>query len=140
MNRSQDQSPKSSSNTYHPDTSRKHGNSTRKKGRFRVRRVSRTPDNIFRDNLLKREASESPVKSAHDSITSNSISTLNTINKRIVSLSNFSLPAHTMDGESGEKKMEIKVYDVSKLLEKSFDRNLASSYILDESGKHGVLT
>ena len=99
----------------------KQSNSMRKKGRFRVRRVSKTPEGS-KDNI-KRETSCSPVKSVSIAVTSSNV---------------FSTPlAVNQSTYTSQKKQEIidvTVYDVSKLFSKSYDTNLAANYMLDESG------
>ena len=97
----------------------KHANSIRKKGRFRVRRVSKTPDGI-KDNL-KRESSSSPVKSV--------TITTNTMFEDVI-------PVHYNSTTKQEQtgKIDVVIYSVSKLFAKYYDINLASKYILDELG------
>ena len=99
----------------------KHSNSIRKKGRFRVRRVSRIPE-ALKDNF-QRESSSSPVKSVTV-----------TKNKNVdtdIPISHFSLSSSTL---TKNEKTDVVVYNVSKLFEKNYDINLASKYYMDESG------
>ena len=102
----------------------KHASSIRKKGRFRVRRVSKTPEGS-KDNI-KRETSCSPVKSVSiavkSAITPNVISSQLTVNQS----------AYT--SQAKRDFIDVTIYDVSKLFSKSYDNNLAAKYILDESG------
>jgi hypothetical protein len=100
----------------------KHANSIRKKGRFRVRRVSKTPEGIKEG--LKRDSSSSPIKSV-------SIST-NPIYKDEVALSHINQSIKKTAGSSG--KWNVVVYNVSKLFSKSYDIDLASKYTLNELG------
>ena len=99
----------------------KHSNSTRKKGRFRVRRVSKTPDGL-KDNL-NREASSSPLKSV-------------TIARNTM-FENVIPPHYTLLSTPRKVQKEIAdviIYNVSNLFVKYYDVDLASKYILDESG------
>ena len=99
----------------------RHNNSTRKKGRFRVRRVSKTPEGIKQN--LRREVSSSPVKSV--SITTNHIC------EDIVQL-------RYMPRSTGRKENHgnlVVIYNIAKLFANCYDIDLASKYILDELGK-----
>ena len=108
----------------------KHASSIRKKGRFRVRRVSKTPEGS-KDNI-KREASCSPVKSV-------SIATFTSICQDVVAPQSYgNQPIIT--GQQKRSMGDVKIYNVSKLFWKSYDLNLASNYILDESGKNWNIT
>ena len=100
----------------------KHANSIRKKGRFRVRRVSKTPEGI--KESLKSESSSSPIKSV-------SIAT-NPIYKDVVSLPHISQSIKRPTGNAG--KFNVVLYNVSKLFSKSYDIDLASKYTLNELG------
>ena len=99
----------------------KHANSIRKKGRFRVRRVSKTPDGL--KDSLKREVSSSPVKSG--------IVATNAMFEDVIPLHYASLST-TRVGQHGRK--DVIIYSVSKLFGKYYDTDLASKYILDELG------
>ena len=101
----------------------KHTNSIRRKGRFRVRRVSRTPE-FIKDNL-QREPSSSPVKSTK-------VTTITTYDSVVPSP--YLLPLSAIIHPKNEK-MDVHIYNVSKLFAKNYDMNLASKYFLDESGK-----
>ena len=105
----------------------KHANSIRKKGRFRVRRVSKTPEGIKENS--KRDESSSPVKSV-------SIAT-NPICKDVVSLPYISQPINRTRNVG---KFNVVIYNVSKLFSKSYDINLASKYILNEEGNSDYTT
>ena len=101
----------------------KHASSIRKKGRFRVRRVSKTPEGI-KDNL-KRESSSSPVKSV-------TVTTTNSMFEDVVPLQHYPSPhSTTRQGQNGK---DVIIYSVSKLFAKYYDVDLASKYILDELG------
>ena len=101
----------------------KHASSIRKKGRFRVRRVSKTPEGS-KDNI-KREASCSPVKSV----------SISSICPNLVAPQSFvKQPVLNHQGKRGV--IDVMVYNVSILFSKSYDLNLASQYVLDESGNY----
>ena len=102
----------------------KQSNSMRKKGRFRVRRVSKTPEGS-KDNI-KREKSSSPVKSVSIAMTSS-------ITPNVIS-SQLADNQSTYTSQTKRDIIDVTVYDVSKLFSKSYDNNLAANYILDESG------
>ena len=100
----------------------KHANSIRKKGRFRVRRVSKTPEGIKEG--LKGDSSSSPVKSV-------SIAT-NPIYKEVVTLPNISQSIKRTTGNA--VWCNVVLYNVSKLFSKSYDIDLASKYTLNGQG------
>ena len=99
----------------------KHTNSTRKKGRFRVRRVSKTPDGI--KNSLKREASSSPVKTV--SIVTNAV---------WQGMDQSTYLTRSINTRRTDRKTDVMIYDVSKLFSRYYDIQLASKYTLHESG------
>ena len=99
----------------------KHTNSTRKKGRFRVRRVSKTPDGI--KNSLKREASSSPLKTV--SISTNAV---------WQGMDQSTYLTQSINTRRKDRKIDVVIYDVSKLFSKYYDIHLASKYTLHESG------
>ena len=102
----------------------KHASSIRKKGRFRVRRVSKTPEGS-KDNI-KREASCSPVKSV-------SITEISSIYPNVVAPQSF-VNQPVMNYQRKRGVTDVMVYNVSILFSKSYDVNLASQYMLDELG------
>ena len=104
----------------------KHASSIRKKGRFRVRRVSKTPEGS-KDNI-KREASCSPVKSV-------SITAINSIYPNVVAPQSV-VNQPVMNHQAKRGVIDVIVYNVSILFSKSYDLNLASQYVLDESGNY----
>ena len=104
----------------------KHASSIRKKGRFRVRRVSKTPEGS--KDSIKREASCSPVKSV-------SITAISSIYPNVMAPQSF-VNQPVMDHQGKRGMTDVMVYNVSILFSKSYDLNLASQYVLDESGNY----
>ena len=103
----------------------KHTNSTRKKGRFRVRRVSKTPDGI--KNSLKREVSSSPIKTV--SIATNAV---------WQDMAQSTYLTQSTNTRRTNRKIDVMIYDVSKLFSRQYDIQLASKYTLHESGNYSV--